>query len=398
MVTSKKPKVLFLPKWYPNRLDAFNGNFIENHARAISKFADIGIIFVHSDQLEKGKKIEIFESSPFGYPEIRIYFKKPGFRFLHIEKLIVIYRYWRAQLKAFEIYSHKYGIPDLLHVHVLTRSALLAFYLKKTKNIPYIISEHWSGYFKESGAYNGFFKEMATKIIVRYSSRVTTVSDYLRKAMESHGLRGNYQVIPNVVATDVFKPLNLEEKNQKKKIIHVSTLDVVPKNVPKILEVIAKVSSYRNDFVFEIYGDGPDRQIIEKKVDQLNIRSIVNFHGNVSQEEVASAIAGSDVLVLFSLYENQPCVMIESWAAGVPVIAPKIGGIPEHLDDTKGVLVEKNSKEDLEMAINDMLDGKISFEKKQLRDYAIEKFSEKTIGKAFFETYIKVLKKEEIAP
>lgn len=374
-------------------MDPFDGNFIENHARAIAHFADIAIIFVHSDELEGNKKYEIFQSSTFGYPEIRIYFQKPGFRFLQLEKLLLIYRYWKAQLKAYRIYYEKYGKPDLIHVHVLARSALLAVYLKKRKNIPYIISEHWSGYFKESGAYRGFPKKCFTKWAVRNSTLISTVSDYLRKAMQSHKLKGDYRIVPNVVATDVFKPSGEKQANEKKKIVHVSTLDVVPKNLPEMLKVIGRISSYRKDFIVEIYGDGPDRPIIEKIVDELKIRDVVSFQGNVKQQEVARGIADSDVLVLFSLYENQPCVMIESWSTGVPVIAPNIGGIPEHLNREMGILVGKGNLDELEKAINDILDQKRMFNKTKLREYAIDKFSEQTIGKAFLELYKEILKK-----
>lgn len=392
MTTPRKPQVLFLPKWYPNRLDEFDGNFIENHARAIAPFADISVIFVHSDVLEGQKKYEIIESFPFGYPEIRVYFRKPMFRFLYLEKILIIYRYWKAQRKALKIYLKKYGNPDLVHVHVLTRSALLAYYLKRTKSIPYLISEHWSGYFEESGAYKGILKKTLTKIIVHNSSLVTTVSEYLKKAMQKHGLNGNYEVIPNVVPTDVFKPSIAISGKEIKRLIHVSTLDTVPKNLPKILQVIADISKRRNDFTFDIYGDGPDRQKMEKLTVDLNIGDIVTFHGNVSQNEVAIALAASDVLILFSLYENQPCVIIESWAAGIPVIAPNIGGIPEHLNAKRGISIKRNATDELETAINTVLDSKLDFSADELRDYAVKNFSEKTVGNAFFTAYLNILK------
>ena len=390
---SKKPQVLFLPKWYPNRLDEFDGNFIENHARAIAAFADIAVIFIHSDELNGNSNYEVLQSAPFGYPEIRVYFRKPSFSLLQLEKAVTLYRYWRAQRKAWKIYRRKYGTPDLTHVHVLTRSALLALFLKKVKGIPYIISEHWSGYFKESGAYRGAMKKIFTKMVVRNASVTTVVSDYLRKAMQSHGLTGNYEIIPNVVATDIFKPVLGEEQNAKKKIIHVSTLDVVPKNLPRILEVIAKLRSYRDDFSLDIYGDGPDRPVIEKKITELKLDHAVTLHGNVPQAEVAVAIADSDVLVLFSLYENQPCVMIEAWSAGTPVIAPRIGGIPEHLDAKKGMLIEKSNLAELENALNNVLDNKLEVSPSGMREYALENFSEEKVGQCFLNVYLKVLKR-----
>lgn len=140
---TKKPVVLFLPKWYPNKFDAFDGNFIENHAIAISKFCNIAIIFVHSDT-ELKKKYSIIESNPFGFPEIRVYFKKPNHWIKPLNLLITSFLYFNSLFKAYHHYLKNYPQPDLCHVHVLARTSILALYLKWFKKIPYLISEHWS--------------------------------------------------------------------------------------------------------------------------------------------------------------------------------------------------------------------------------------------------------------
>src|SRR5690606_28344692 len=141
----------------------------------------------------------------------RVYFRSPSFTFLGIESLIKAYRYYRAQHKAYTYYIEKYNTPDIVHVHVLTRSALLALYLWKFKKIPYLISEHWSGYFPQNGAYKGFLKKAFTKYVIKNTKAVSTVSEYLAKAMKKHGLNSHYEIIPNVVATSIFKPKKKEE-------------------------------------------------------------------------------------------------------------------------------------------------------------------------------------------
>ena len=378
-----KPKILFLPKWYPNRLDAFDGNFIENHARAIAVLCDIAIIFVHSEnQISADGKYELIESDPFGYPEIRVYFKSPSFTFLGVETVVKAYRYFKAQLKAYTYYIEKYKSPDLVHVHVLTRSAFLALYLWKLKKIPFIISEHWSGYFPQNGAYKGFLKKAFTKYVVKNAKAITTVSEYLAKAMKKHELNSHYEIIPNVVATEIFKPKNKDDKKFFK-LIHASILDIIPKNLPAVLEVIKKISEYRND-----------RTILEQNVKELGIGKFVKFHGNVSQQEVADAMAEADMFVLFSLYENQPCVIIEAFSAGIPVIAPNTGGIPEHFNNQTGTLVEVNNKDQLEKAITDMMDNLNSFSSSYLHNFSKERFSEQKIGKQFLDLYLKVLNKK----
>lgn len=386
---TKRFKVLFLPKWYPNRLDPFDGNFIENHARAIADKHEIAILFVHSDTNILGK-YELIESSTFGYTEIRVYYRKPGFRFLGLQKLLALYRYCRAQFKAFQLYQAKHGYPDLCHIHVLTRPAFLAFYLHIYKSIPYLISEHWSGYFKESGAYKGWLKKITTQLLVSRAKAISCVSEYLMYAMKTHHLNGNYKIIPNVVSTAVFRPV---EKNIRstKTIIHVSTLDIVPKNLPAVFHTINKIIQYRTDFKLAIYGDGKDRNALEKLVEQMGLHKYVQFHGNVSQEKVAAAMAEADFLLLFSLYENQPCVIIEAMACGIPVIAPNTGGIPEHLSKEFGCLVEVGNEMDLEKSIIYLLDNASAFSSEKLRNYAVKHFGEAEISENFADLYTEIL-------
>ena len=92
--------------------------------------------------------------------------------------------------------------PDLCHVHVLNRPALLALYLKITAGIPYIVSEHWSGYFKESPGFRNPFKRKITNLLIKASAKVTTVSNYLKESMLNQGLINNYEVINNIIEVD----------------------------------------------------------------------------------------------------------------------------------------------------------------------------------------------------
>lgn len=383
-----QPHVLFLPKWYPNRLDAFDGNFIENHAKAIAKFSKIGILFVHSDELSKGK-FEVLQSNTFGYPEIRVYFKKSKFAF-GLGRLVNAYRYLKAQQMGYALYKKEYSEPELIHIHVLTRPFVLAYLLYITKGIPYLISEHWSGYFKESGAYKGWIKKMLSQLAVSNAKAVSCVSEYLANAMKAHGLKSEYHIIPNVVAIDVFRPRE-KKVSETKMIIHVSTLDIVPKNLPRLFQLMEKMLGYRKDFTLDIYGDGDDRQKLEKQVEKLKIGEHVKFHGNVSQEEVAKAMSQSDFLVLFSLYENQPCVILEAMSSGLAVIAPKTGGIPEHLRKEFGTMVEVENIGELEQAMNQMLDKSREYDAQAVRTYALDHFSEDLIGRKFLDLYHSIL-------
>ncbi|MCB4234228.1 glycosyltransferase family 4 protein [Kaistella anthropi] len=66
----------------------------------------------------------------------------------------------------------------------------------------------------------------------------------------------------------------------------------------------------------------------------------------IYSQEVSEKMRASDCFVLFSDYENFPCVLLESLSTGTPVIATKVGGIPEVVNEKNGILIS-NSKDEL---------------------------------------------------
>jgi glycosyltransferase involved in cell wall biosynthesis len=82
-------------------------------------------------------------------------------------------------------------------------------------------------------------------------------------------------------------------------------------------------------FHLTLVGDGPMRADLEARVRELGVADVVEFLGARPEEEVMQILAGADLLVLASLIEGLPVVLMEAMAFGVPVVAPHVAGIPE---------------------------------------------------------------------
>jgi colanic acid/amylovoran biosynthesis glycosyltransferase len=82
-----------------------------------------------------------------------------------------------------------------------------------------------------------------------------------------------------------------------------------------------------------LLGDGPERQRIERAIDELNLQHSVTLLGRRSEEETLREVAQSDLLVLASFMEGLPVVLMEALALGLPVIAPRVAGIPELVEE-----------------------------------------------------------------
>ena len=120
-----------------------------------------------------------------------------------------------------------------------------------------------------------------------------------------------------------------------------------------LLEAIRRVQHRGFDYVCTIVGDGPQRAQLEAAARVLGIADRVTFTGAVGQDEIGKYYDAADVFVLPSLAEGLPVVLIEAMAHGVPVIATRIMGIPELVEDgVNGLLVVPGRPEALADAVS----------------------------------------------
>lgn len=377
--------ILFLPKWYPNELDPFDGNFIKNYAEAIVKKASVSVIFVHSKK-QLSAPFEVKKQTDKNIKEVMVYFKKSTIPLAG--KLINLLRYRKAQQLGFkELKNESF---DLCHIHVLTRSSILALKLKNSIRLPYVISEHWSGYLKEVGGYSGTVKKLATQRVVKQASGIHTVSAYLKSAMERHHLKGNYTVLPNVVNTELFKPLPSASVG-KIRMLYVGNLLQYPKQILDLIQITGTLSEKRKDFELHIYGEGKDEEECKKLIQKNNWNHVIQLKGTRNRQEIATVMAESDFLILYSSTENQPCVINEAQSCGLPVVVPNIAGIEERMNQQLGIVFEKNKPDNFAQSIINMLNRYTEYDKKYIRQFAVEEYSENRIAEKFITFYQKAI-------
>ena len=387
-----KLKVLYLARWYPNRYDPMPGLFIQRHAEAANICCDVGVVYTHQidDRLPDNKVYDIDFSFVNGVPTAKVYYSSSGIKLFPFNKLINITRFFKANIKGISIIKKQLGGINLIHIHVLTRLGLIALYYKLFYGKPYLISEHWSRYLELTGSFNGFFRKRVTKLVVKYASFVTTVTDNLAKAMQSHKLQNeNYIVLPNVV-DNVFldNSVNSGKKNNQTVFIQVSCFEDKSKNVSGLLRVIKKLSDIRNDFIFRLVGDGMDMDWLRNYAIELGLTDKqVVFTGLLEGEQLVKEMASADMMVVFSNYENFPVVINESLSLGVPVIATRVGGIPERINTDNGSLIDAGNEDQLITKLVDFLDGRLSFNMNEIQAEARDEFSPVTIGRTLCKLY-----------
>ena len=159
-------------------------------------------------------------------------------------------------------------------------------------------------------------------------------------------------------------------------------------NSTGILEVLASLKSKGQTIPFRFVSDFPSDHLKET-AKNLGLSDSVSFIGPLSTEEVAHELSAAKALVLFSNYENFPCVIAEAFMSGIPVISTSVNGIPEYVNESNGILIPAGDQAALENAFLTMQTKSVDPEK--LRTYAIENFSYEAIGEAFTNIYNQVL-------
>ena len=392
-VTQKNKKILHLARWYPNRYDSMPGLFIQRHAEAASKFCRVGVVYTHVVDTERIKGFDLDLSMINGVPTAKVYYSNSKVNIPLISPLVKAIRFFRANNLGIKKINEELEGFDLIHIHILTRLGLIALWHKWLNKKPYVISEHWSRYLPLTGEFRGFFRKRLTRIVVKNASVVTTVTQNLANAMQSHGLKNaNYRVLANVVTDDFLKfPVKKKQNRGTTTFIHVSCFEDKSKNISGLLRVIKSLSEKRFDFKFKLVGEGMDFESLKEYAREIGLgtRSI-DFTGLLEGRELVKEMDSADMMVVFSNYENFPVVINESFVLGIPVISTKVGGIPEYVNDSNGRLIKAGDKEALEDLLNDYLDRKLKFNTREIQAKSREAFSPVTIGMELCELYSRI--------
>ena len=387
MKNSKKIKVLLLSSWYPTKVKPTLGNFVQRHAAAIALYADITVLHL-SFNPNQSKEIEISRFEDEGIKTIIYYVKKKSglpiiAQFRQFKQYISLYQ--KAIRTEFPEFTF-----DIIHANVIFPIAAVAKKHADKYNVPHIITEHSTKYLnKISLLHKRFVKHYTDE-----TSVFTPVTNNLASGMQHNGIKGEMIRVNNVVDTSIFS-LKEPKTDDKFRFVHISTLVDKHKNITGILNVCKKLNQHHNNFELHIITDGNEAQYKKWAEENKLIDSTIIFHGEKTINQIADFIPSCDALLLFSNYENFPCVIVESLAAGLPVLSTDVGGIKEHLTKDLGILIPKNNEKVLFEEMEKFIEGKYPFNHEALRNYAIKNFSYEAVGKEFIDLYNNQLKNRE---
>jgi teichuronic acid biosynthesis glycosyltransferase TuaC len=181
---------------------------------------------------------------------------------------------------------------------------------------------------------------------LRAADAVLTVSEELRRRAIGLGVApGNVTAILNGCDFSIFRPGDRAAARRKLGVDPAAELLVcvgrisIPKGSAELTDAVISLSASHPRLRVAMIGDGDYRSVLEAKAAAAGIADSFLFPGRLSSGQIAEWLAASDLFCLPSHSEGCPNVVVEAIACGRPVVATDVGGIPELVDQSCGILV-----------------------------------------------------------
>lgn len=381
--------ILHLASWYPNGVHPQLGNFVQRHIAVLPKALNNRVLHVWSGRpsAHSDAKGGVSLVSPENVQEDIGYVLDFPPRHIRIKRSYM--RHYR-QMKR-EGYR-----PDVVHLHVAADAAVPAVEMAEAWGVPLVVSENWTAYHTEHGRSFRPREEQAARRALQAAAVHLPVSEHLGRAMAQYAPDVPQVVVPNVV-DKVFAPSTMPRSLEGPlRLLHVSSLIDDHKDITGMIRALAGAVSAGVDAVLECWGGaGAGGAEVPRYVAlavELGLADRVRFRGSASASQVASAMGEADAFVLFSRYENLPCVLLESWMTGLPTLATDVGGVGEHLGRVSdlGVLLQPGDEEGLTRAIVALSEAKVQGQQPDasaIHAYASARFTPEAVGGAIEAVY-----------
>jgi glycosyltransferase involved in cell wall biosynthesis len=252
---------------------------------------------------------------------------------------------------------------DHVHVHFANRAAHTALFLKEISGIPFSVTAHGQDFMKDLGS------DELLREIFEAAEFVAAETDYSRdllrrrcpdSAAKIHRVYngidlGRFPAPHDETARPAVAPYHLP------RIVSIGRL-VTFKGFEDLIDACAELANRGIDFLCDIIGDGPLRDILQQKIEKLDLFSRVNLLGSLSQQAVLEKLQTTDIFALASTTDAKgatdvfPTVILEAMASARPVISTRLAGIPELvLDGETGILVSPGNPSALAAALEQLL-------------------------------------------
>ena len=244
--------------------------------------------------------------------------------------------------------------PDIIHVHFAVPSGPVAWALSKVTKTPYVLTAHLGdvprGVPEKTDSWFRWIYPFTPKIWYD-ASRVIAVSEYTRQLALQH-YSVNVEVIPNGVHLEELNPGDIHAGSPPR-IIFAGRF-TTQKNPLQMVQSLAKLKHL--DWECVMLGDGALRNQVIRQINETGMNERFFLPGWISPEDVIQWLRKSDILFMPSLSEGLPVIGVQSLAMGLAIVASKVGGFIDLVDDKEnGYLIDPEEPDRYKLSLEELL-------------------------------------------
>ncbi len=381
--------VLFVTCWYPTLTNPGLGVFIKEHAKAIATQPGIQLkvlqVWPQKGNSLFRKQIEVY-SDENGIETHQIIIFSFAYKFIYLlNKLLnsVAFGYFEQKIAP----SWK---PDIIHGNVIFQAGAIASYLAGKLNLPFVLSEHWSGlpWYIKTPYVNSKYGISAYK----KAKSIFPVSNYLKKTIQREiGGDLKFQVIPNVVDTRMFCFSENKIRSERLELVCITNFSLgrrlfkLPGLILDAMELMS--TEERSTFNIHFVGGGLGLEDFKARIETLGINNHVKCLGFIKKREIAELLQRSDGLIHPSLAETFGVVVAEALCCGTPCVVSDVPALNELVSDASGILVSENSAQAWKEALLLFSRTHMEYDRVTIAQSASELFNPERVGSQIVANY-----------
>ena len=370
-------QVLIISFWNDTVQHPLNGIFIQQQAEAVCSLRE-NVIFLQVNVLPSRNlflRKEVKESACYKNKRIVISLYSRFWKIIYVNP-------WLLTNIINSILKQKGDEinPSIIHSNIIFPCGIVGYLLSRRMGSKLLISEHWSK--AEKFLKHPLYKRIALKAYHK-SFAVICVSEFLSDKIFRATRHENIMNIPNIVNTEIFtcKPGIPSEIDQ------LSFMCVGAWKLPKRLDlVIDTLCSYaletEQKIKLTVVGSGTQVEMAKERVIPGNLEII--WTGFLDSSAIALLLQKTHIFLHASDIETFSVVTAEALSTGTPVLASKVGAIPELIKEQNGLLVE-NTREEWLKGLREIVSKKFDSQSIALQNQ--NKYSPLAIGKSIIAVY-----------
>jgi teichuronic acid biosynthesis glycosyltransferase TuaC len=356
-VRRKRPRISVVTPYFPIAEEPYRGHSAFHTLRFMKSDADIEVIC----PIATYPPIRLLSPTGYRYRRVDLTFKPPELKATYFEypALPVLTRPFNGLtcsrlLRPYLLASK----PDVILNYWVYPEGFAAVRLGREHGIPVIVGSIGSDILRPGDPIS--FRLM--RHTLRYATSVITVSEDLRQNAIKLGVAPErVTTVLNGCDRSVFHPRDRAQARARLGVAQDAELLLYigwispTKGLTELIDAAAGMVTRHPRLQVALIGEGRAQADLERQARDAGIADRILFLGRKSSPEVSEWLAACDVFTLPSHSEGCPNVIVESISCGRPVVATNIGGIPELLNSSLGIMVPPRNTEKLTAALEDAL-------------------------------------------